>query len=368
MIEVKHLCKRYVEHVAVDDLSFTIENGHVYGFLGPNGAGKSTTMNILTGCLAATSGTVSIDGFDIFEDAAEAKSRIGYLPEIPPLYQDMTVREYLTFVAKAKGVGRKTQTRTSRAEVKAAMHTQLAAAMAVTQIEDVADRLIKNLSKGYKQRVGIAQALLGGPEIIILDEPTVGLDPKQIIEIRDLIRALGKAHTVILSSHILSEVRSICDRLLIIAGGKLVADDTPEHLEQRYAPMTFEDIFLELTGEMSEEQAQAIADGIIPVLASEPESARAIADDALLPQGEQAEAGAARDANVENREDNEAENRRQTCRHESADANVENREDNEAGNRRQTCRHESADADAESREDNEGNGNIKEVRSDESDL
>ena len=384
MIEVKHLCKRYGEHVAVDDLSFTIENGHVYGFLGPNGAGKSTTMNILTGCLAATSGTVSIDGFDIFEDAAEAKSRIGYLPEIPPLYQDMTVREYLTFVAKAKGVGRKTQTRASRAEVKAALHTQLAAAMAVTQIEDVADRLIKNLSKGYKQRVGIAQVLLGGPEIIILDEPTVGLDPKQIIEIRDLIRALGKEHTVILSSHILSEVRSICDRLLIIAGGKLVADDTPEHLEQRYAPMTFEEIFLELTGEMSEEQEQAIADGIIPAFASEPEPARAIADDALLPQGEQAEAGTALDANAENREDNEAGNRRQTCRHESAaadaesredneagaarDVDAENREDNETGNRRQTCRHESADANAESREDNEGNGNIKEVRSDESDL
>ena len=325
MIEVKHLCKRYGEHVAVDDLSFTIENGHVYGFLGPNGAGKSTTMNILTGCLAASSGTVSIDGFDIFEDAAEAKSRIGYLPEIPPLYQDMTVREYLTFVAKAKGVGRKAQaddapskaadgaasqsapadTRASRAEVKAALHTQLAAAMAVTQIEDVADRLIKNLSKGYKQRVGIAQALLGGPEIIILDEPTVGLDPKQIIEIRDLIRALGKEHTVILSSHILSEVRSICDRLLIIAGGKLVADDTPEHLEQRYAPMTFEEIFLELTGEMSEEQAQAIADGIIPAFASEPEPARAIADDALLPQREQAETGDALNANAENRKDNE---------------------------------------------------------------
>ena len=394
MIEVKHLCKRYGEHVAVDDLSFTIENGHVYGFLGPNGAGKSTTMNILTGCLAATSGTVSIDGFDIFEDAAEAKSRIGYLPEIPPLYQDMTVREYLTFVAKAKGVGRKTQTsvatletaeaadgaaseatiplvptdkrtargaaRASRAELKAALHTQLAAAMAVTQIEDVADRLIKNLSKGYKQRVGIAQALLGGPEIIILDEPTVGLDPKQIIEIRDLIRALGKEHTVILSSHILSEVRSICDRLLIIAGGKLVADDTPEHLEQRYAPMTFEEIFLELTGEMSEEQAQAIADGIIPAFASEPEPARAIAGDALLPQGEQAEAGAARDANAESRKDNEA--------GAAIDADAESREDNEAGNRHQTCRHESADADAENREDNEDNGNRKEVRSDESDL
>ena len=272
MIEVKHLCKRYGEHVAVDDLSFTIENGHVYGFLGPNGAGKSTTMNILTGCLAATSGTVSIDGFDIYEDAAEAKSRIGYLPEIPPLYQDMTVREYLTFVAKAKAAGKKEETgretrgirkKESRAERRAALTTQLAAVMAVTQIEDVADRLIRNLSKGYKQRVGIAQALLGGLEIIILDEPTVGLDPKQIIEIRDLIRALGKDHTVILSSHILSEVRSICDHLLIIAGGRLVADDTPENLEKQYAPKTFEEIFLELTGEMSEEQAQAAAENVI---------------------------------------------------------------------------------------------------------
>ena len=319
VIEVKHLCKRYGAHVAVDDLSFTIENGHVYGFLGPNGAGKSTTMNILTGCLAATSGTVSIDGFDIYEDAEEAKSRIGYLPEIPPLYQDMTVREYLTFVAKAKGVGRKAQAddapakatdgaasqsapadtravrgtaRASRAEAKAALQTQLAAAMAVTQIEDVADRLIKNLSKGYKQRVGIAQALLGGPEIIILDEPTVGLDPKQIIEIRDLIRALGKDHTVILSSHILSEVRSICDRLLIIAGGKLAADDTPENLEKQYAPMTFEEIFLELTGEMSEEQAQVIADGMIPAAAGEPEF-------------ERAEAGLTPDNGTEIKEDNE---------------------------------------------------------------
>ena len=322
MIEVKHLCKRYGEHVAVDDLSFTIENGHVYGFLGPNGAGKSTTMNILTGCLAASSGTVSIDGFDIYEDAAEAKSRMGYLPEIPPLYPDMTVREYLTFVAKAKGVGRKSRTdaasfgaadgvasdaatqlasaekhaarssaRADHAQAKAALHTQLAAAMAVTQIEDVADRLIKNLSKGYKQRVGIAQALLGGPEIIILDEPTVGLDPKQIIEIRDLIRALGKDHTVILSSHILSEVRSICDHLLIIAGGKLVADDTPANLEKQYAPMTFEEIFLELTGEMSEEQAQAIADGRKASAADESKPAQAIAAEAVQPQAPQAETG-----------------------------------------------------------------------------
>ena len=321
MIEVKHLCKRYGEHVAVDDLSFTIENGHVYGFLGPNGAGKSTTMNILTGCLAASSGTVSIDGFDIYEDAAESKSRIGYLPEIPPLYQDMTVREYLTFVAKAKGVGRKPQTdaeteaaqttppgkrkaRVSRAEARAALQTQLAAAMAVTQIEDVADRLIKNLSKGYKQRVGIAQALLGGPEIIILDEPTVGLDPKQIIEIRDLIRALGKDHTVILSSHILSEVRSICDHLLIIAGGKLVADDTPANLEKQYAPMTFEEIFLELTGEMSEEQAQAIADETVRLQGEQAQSVQAQAPQAEigLAEAPAASTATAPDTHAETRE------------------------------------------------------------------
>ena len=284
MIEVKNLCKRYGDHVAVDDLSFTIESGHVYGFLGPNGAGKSTTMNIITGCLAATSGSVTIDGYDIYEDAQEAKSRIGYLPEIPPLYQDMTVREYLMFVAKAKGVGHGAEWKESEEPQEAEVHTkkstrwavrqaienQLAAAMAVTQLEDVENRLIKNLSKGYKQRVGIAQALLGGPEIIILDEPTVGLDPRQIIEIRDLIRELGKEHTVILSSHILSEVRSICDRLLIIAGGKLVASDTPEHLEEQYAPMTFEEIFLELTGEMSEEQVERIALGEAAKIVAEP--------------------------------------------------------------------------------------------------
>ncbi len=269
MIEVKNLCKRYGDHIAVDDLSFTIESGHVYGFLGPNGAGKSTTMNIITGCLAATSGSVTIDGYDIYEDAQEAKSRIGYLPEIPPLYQDMTVREYLMFVAKAKGVGHGAEWKDKKA-VRQAIENQLAAAMAVTQLEDVENRLIKNLSKGYKQRVGIAQALLGGPEIIILDEPTVGLDPRQIIEIRDLIRELGKEHTVILSSHILSEVRSICDRLLIIAGGKLVASDTPEHLEEQYAPMTFEEIFLELTGEMSEEQVERIALGEAAKIVAEP--------------------------------------------------------------------------------------------------
>ena len=239
MIEVKNLCKDYGARRAISSLSFTIESGHVYGFLGPNGAGKSTTMNILTGCLAATSGQVSIDGFDIFEDAKEAKSRIGYLPEQPPLYQDMTVNEYLKFVAAAKGVAKE-----KRSE-------HLTAITALTQLEEVSDRLIKHLSKGYMQRVGVAQALVGDPEIIILDEPTVGLDPRQIIEIRQLIKELGKEHTVILSSHILSEVRSVCDRLLVIAKGKLVADDTPEALEEKYAPMSFEEIFLELTGEIA---------------------------------------------------------------------------------------------------------------------
>ena len=248
MIEVKHLCRKYGEHRAVDDLSFTIENGYVYGFLGPNGAGKSTTMNMITGCLAATSGQVLIDGYDIFEDAQEVKKRIGYLPEIPPLYQDMTVREFLNFVAKAKGVP------------KQALDEQLFSVVSLAGLEEVEERLIKNLSKGYKQRVGIAQALLANPEIIILDEPTVGLDPKQIIEVRDLIRELGKDHTVILSSHILSEVRSVCDRILIISKGKLVANDTPENLEKLYAPKSFEEIFLELTGEEAEiaEEADAL--------------------------------------------------------------------------------------------------------------
>ena len=248
MIEVKHLCRKYGEHRAVDDLSFTIENGYVYGFLGPNGAGKSTTMNMITGCLAATSGQILIDGYDIFEDAQEAKKRIGYLPEIPPLYQDMTVREFLNFVAKAKGVP------------KQALDEQLFSVVSLAGLEEVEERLIKNLSKGYKQRVGIAQALLANPEIIILDEPTVGLDPKQIIEVRDLIRELGKDHTVILSSHILSEVRSVCDQILIISKGKLVANDTPENLEKLYAPKSFEEIFLELTGEEAEiaEEADAL--------------------------------------------------------------------------------------------------------------
>ena len=220
MIEVKHLTKIYGDHTAVDDLSFTIESGHIYGLLGPNGAGKSTTMNIVTGCLAATGGTVRICGHDIYEEPIAAKRCIGYLPEIPPLYTDMTPFEFLTFVAEAKGVGYEEAGR------------QVREVMELTQIEDMKDRLIKNLSKGYRQRVGIAQAMLGNPEIIILDEPTVGLDPKQIIEIRDLIRMLGQSKTVILSSHILAEISAVCDRVLIISHGKLVAYDTIEHLEQ----------------------------------------------------------------------------------------------------------------------------------------
>lgn len=223
MITVSHLTKRYGAHTAVSDVSFTIEKGKVYGFLGPNGAGKSTTMNIITGCLAATEGEVTIDGHDIFEEPLEAKKRIGYLPEIPPLYTDMTPTEYLRFIARARGF--------SGAEAR----KQMNAAMEHARITEVKDRLIRNLSKGYRQRVGIAQALIGNPEVIILDEPTVGLDPRQIIEIRELIRELGKNHTVILSSHILSEVSAICDEILILSGGRLVADDTPENLTALFA-------------------------------------------------------------------------------------------------------------------------------------
>ncbi len=219
MLEVKGLSKRYGSHMAVSDLTFTVEKGQIYGFLGPNGAGKSTTMNIIAGCLAATEGTVAINGHDIFEQPVEAKKCIGYLPEIPPLYPDMTPYEYLTFAAKAKGV--------EKAKVK----TQVEAAIEKTGLKEMQDRLIKHLSKGYKQRVGIAMALLGDPALIILDEPTVGLDPKQIIEIRNLILSLKGEHTVILSSHILSEVQEICDQILIISHGKMVANDSAENLE-----------------------------------------------------------------------------------------------------------------------------------------
>ena len=219
MIEVRNLVKKYGDHLAVDHLDFKIEAGRIYGFLGPNGAGKSTTMNIMTGYLGATKGEVLIDGHDILKEPEEAKQCIGYLPEQPPLYLEMTVMEYLRFAAELKKIPKED------------MEIQIEKAMRLTRLSDVRGRLISNLSKGYKQRVGLAQAILGFPEIIILDEPTVGLDPKQIIEIRELIRKLAKEHTVILSSHILAEIREVCDYILIIARGKLVASDTPENLE-----------------------------------------------------------------------------------------------------------------------------------------
>ena len=220
MIEVKNLVKRYGDHVAVNNLSFTVEEGQIYGFLGPNGAGKSTTMNIITGYLASTEGEVLINGHNILEEPEEAKKCIGYLPEMPPLYFDMTVLEYMKFAADLKKIPRNQKDK------------QIKEVMDMVKITDMKDRLIKNLSKGYRQRVGLAQAILGYPEVIILDEPTVGLDPKQIIEIRDLIKSLKQKHTVILSSHILSEVRAVCDYVLIISHGKLVASDTPDNLER----------------------------------------------------------------------------------------------------------------------------------------
>ena len=218
MIEVNNLVKRYGDHTAVDHLSFKIEKGKIYGFLGPNGAGKSTTMNMITGYIASTEGTVRIDGHDILEEPEAAKKCIGYLPEIPPLYFDMTVLEYMKFVADLKKIPK---------DKKATMIEEV---MDMVKISDMRNRLIKNLSKGYRQRVGLAEAIMGYPEVIILDEPTVGLDPKQIIEIRTLIKDLKKKHTVILSSHILSEVSAVCDYVLIISHGKLVASDTPENL------------------------------------------------------------------------------------------------------------------------------------------
>lgn len=220
MIQVSHLTKYYGDFLAVNDLSFEIQDGHVYGFLGPNGAGKSTTMNIMTGCLSPTDGTVKIGGFDILEQPEAAKKLIGYLPEQPPLYPNETPQEYLTFVGEAKGLRGKE------------LREEIDSAVQSAGIENVRDRLIGTLSKGYRQRVGIAQALLGKPQVIILDEPTVGLDPIQIIEIRDFIKELGKTHTVILSSHILSEVQAVCEQVLIISKGKLVAFDTPENLEK----------------------------------------------------------------------------------------------------------------------------------------
>ena len=246
MIEVKHLTKQYGGCLAVNDLSFTIPKGQIFGFLGPNGAGKSTTMNIITGCLAPTSGEVTIGGHDIVSQPQQAKRLVGYLPEQPPLYPDRTPREYLTFVAGAKGVEPKK------------IADEVQRVMKLAHIEDVADRLIQNLSKGYKQRVGIAQALLGDPEVIILDEPTVGLDPRQMIEIRELIKALGKDHTVILSSHILSEVQAVCQQVMIIAKGRLMACDIPENLEKKFAGTTTVDMIAEAT----ESQIRDILSGV----------------------------------------------------------------------------------------------------------
>lgn len=220
MIEVNNLVKRYGDHTAVDHLSFKIEKGKIYGFLGPNGAGKSTTMNIITGYIASTEGTVSIDGHDILEEPEKARKCIGYLPEQPPLYFDMTVLEYMRFAADLKKIPKNKK------------NEMIEEVMDRVKITDMKNRLIKNLSKGYRQRVGLAQAILGYPDVIILDEPTVGLDPKQIIEIRDLIKDLRRKHTVILSSHILSEVSAVCDYVLIISHGKLVASDTPENLSK----------------------------------------------------------------------------------------------------------------------------------------
>lgn len=265
MIEVEKLTKKYGNHVAVDNLSFRVERGMVYGFLGPNGAGKSTTMNMMTGYIAATSGTVKINGYDMLKEPEKAKKCIGYLPELPPVYQDMTVSEYLTFASELKKIPKR-----ERKE-------QITQVMEQTKIADVKDRLIKNLSKGYKQRVGLAQAILGEPQVIILDEPTVGLDPKQIIEIRELIRELAKKHTVILSSHILSEVSAVCDHIMIISKGKLVACDTPEGLltlfsgvrEMNLAVEGSSAILEEILKQFSEIQAYEILeekeDGIVRV-------------------------------------------------------------------------------------------------------
>lgn len=248
MIEINHLVKKYGSHVAVDDLSLTVEPGKIYGFLGPNGAGKSTTMNIITGYLAATSGEVKLNGYDILKQPEEAKKCVGYLPELPPLYMDMTVREYLNFVAELKKVEKSLRSR------------YVDEAMEITKISDVSGRMIRNLSKGYRQRVGFAQAVLGYPEIIILDEPTVGLDPKQIIEIRDLIKELGKKHTVILSSHILTEISAVCDHVFIISKGKLVASDSTENLVNLMSGAQEIELLVKGDGELLAKQLQQLGE------------------------------------------------------------------------------------------------------------
>lgn len=256
MIEVKNLVKKYGSHLAVDHLNFTVESGQIYGFLGPNGAGKSTTMNIMTGYLGATEGEVLINGHNILDEPEAAKHFIGYLPEMPPLYVDMKVREYLEFVAELKKIPKKER------------EEQIIKVMDMVKLADVEERLIRNLSKGYRQRVGLAQAILGFPEIIILDEPTVGLDPKQIIEIRELIRELAKDHTVILSSHILAEIQEVCDYVMIISKGRLVASDTPENLERALSNQQT----IEILAKGSREEISIIAkeiDGVESVEVSE---------------------------------------------------------------------------------------------------
>ncbi|MDE6406373.1 MAG: ABC transporter ATP-binding protein [Lachnospiraceae bacterium] len=246
MIQVENLVKRYGGHVAVDDLTFTVEQGKIYGFLGPNGAGKTTTMNVMTGYIAADGGTVVIDGHDILKEPLAAKACIGYLPEIPPLYQDMTVREFLLFAAELKKVPK-----AERKERVAGLEERLS-------LSEMSRRLIKNLSKGYRQRVGLAQALVGDPKVLILDEPMVGLDPKQIIEMRDLIKGLAGEHTVILSSHILSEISAVCDHILIISSGKLAASGSPEELQKMMQGTA--ELVVTVIGE--QEQAQAVLEQI----------------------------------------------------------------------------------------------------------
>lgn len=243
MIEIKNLTKRYGSKLAIDDVSFSVKEGEILGFLGPNGAGKSTTMSIITGYLSSSDGSVSIDNLDLLDNPIKVKSKIGYLPEIPPLYLDMTVESYLKFMFDLK-------------KIKLEKEEHISHICDLVKISDVKKRLIKNLSKGYKQRVGIAQALLGDPPVLILDEPTVGLDPKQIIEIRNLIKTFGKKHTVILSSHVLSEIQAVCDRVVVINNGKIIADDTPDNLSKcitqnkRYAVQIYgtpENIITELS-------------------------------------------------------------------------------------------------------------------------
>lgn len=243
MIEVSHLSKKYGTHPAIEDLSFTVGGGQIFGLLGPNGAGKSTIMNILTGYLAPTSGEVKVAGFNLPEQTQQAKACVGYLPEQPPLYPEMTVQEYLDFAAELKGIKKKAERK-----------EQVLRAARRTGLEDVLPRLIRSLSKGYKQRVGIAQALLGSPKIIILDEPTVGLDPAQVIEMRKLIRELGKAHTVILSSHILSEVQAVCQQVLILSKGKLAASGTLQELTAD--GRSLEEVFLALTGAQTDPEEE----------------------------------------------------------------------------------------------------------------